>query len=207
MFKIGPLGVAADMDWTAEQIDDIVSRSEYQHEGSVEDGNLTMAQIDDPHNLKEKTRAREQMAKAKAAGKKTASDKAGVPPEKIVKALVLALNAESLEMAFPYLLLHCMAWRLLQAVKDSCHAVLAKIHTQSYMEKENELPWVVGYIFLAAGRPGQVKPDYRPMESAVVAFEDFISSGANIMAISIAEEVGFPIGFEIEQEETEGGAY
>jgi hypothetical protein len=73
MFKTGFAGVAADVDWTAEQIDNIVTRSEYRYEGSTENKTLTMTQIDDPHELRGRTRAREEMAKAKAAGKKTVS--------------------------------------------------------------------------------------------------------------------------------------
>ncbi|KAK9350684.1 hypothetical protein V1523DRAFT_399017 [Lipomyces doorenjongii] len=117
MFKLG----AADVDWTAEQIDDIVARSEYK---SSE-------------------------AKANAVGKKTVADSAGFGPEQLVKALVLTLDAETLEMAFPYLTMHRFSWMLLRAVKESCDPVLKELYTPRYIEKESELPWVVGYVFMA----------------------------------------------------------
>ncbi|KAK9235391.1 hypothetical protein V1525DRAFT_271654 [Lipomyces kononenkoae] len=116
-------GTAANVDWTAERIDDIVARSEYKYEGSSETGTLTMTQIDDPQELRERARMRHRKARAKAVGKMTEADR--LDPEQLVEALVLTLNAETRKMAFPYLTMHRFAWMLLRAVKESCDPVLA----------------------------------------------------------------------------------
>ncbi|KAK9350250.1 hypothetical protein V1523DRAFT_98130 [Lipomyces doorenjongii] len=200
MFKLG----AADVDWTAEQIDDIVARSEYKCEGSSETGTLTMTQIDDPQELSERTRMRRQKAKANAVGKKTVADSAGFGPEQLVKALVLTLDAETLEMAFPYLTMHRFAWMLLRAVKESCDPVLKELYTPRYIEKENELPWVVGYVFMAAIGHGRM-PDYRPMKSAADALNNMIGGGAGRISIRVARKMGFGIQFEVEEEEAQDG--
>lgn len=155
-----------DVDWTAERIGDIVARSEYQHEGSAEHGNFTMAQINDPDELRRRTRAREQAAKSRAAGKKTISEGARLAPEQLIRALTLALHAETLEMAYPYLILHRMCWRLLRGVKESCDPILRKLYTPTYIEKESQLPVVVGYILMTASLG-----NYTPLQCATICFQ------------------------------------
>ncbi|OBR02109.1 Ank-repeat protein mbp1 [Colletotrichum higginsianum IMI 349063] len=83
----------AGVEWTPDLLDDIVARSAYRQEGSIDNGDLIMAQIDDPQELR-----------ARAAGKGRAAD--GLVPDELVATLVMALNCESLEMAFPYLMMH-----------------------------------------------------------------------------------------------------
>ncbi|KAK9322283.1 hypothetical protein V1517DRAFT_140982 [Lipomyces orientalis] len=200
MFKIG----TANVDWTAERIDDIVARSEYKDEGSSEAGTLIMTQIDDPQELRERTRMQRQKAKANAVGKNTVADSAGFGPEQLVKALVLALHAETLEMAFPYLTMHRFAWMLLRAVKESCDPVLKELYTTRYIEKESELPWVVGHIFMAASGHRGI-PDYRPMKSAADALNRMIGDGAGRVSITVARKMGFGIEFEVEEEEAQDG--
>ncbi|KAM6523044.1 hypothetical protein FSOLCH5_003669 [Fusarium solani] len=190
----------AEMNWTPELIDDIVARSAYQWEGSVDNGDLIMTQIDDPQELRAKDRLRQQKAKARAAGKDTATD--GLVPEELAKTLVLALNSESLEMAFPYLLMHRWCWILLRSVKDNCDPVLRELYTPAYMEKESELPWVVGYILTAASGVDGVR-DLRLLNLAAEPFNGMISSGAGQIAIEIARKIGKDIQFENDDSEDE----
>lgn len=64
--------------------------------------------------------------------------------------LANALHAECLEMSIDYLLLHRICWRLLRQVNDACKPKLLEMYGGGYLEKENQLPFVVGYIFMAA---------------------------------------------------------
>lgn len=162
--------------WTAKNIDYIVSQSEYEEEGSVEDGTFAMGQIDDPQALREK-RAR--------ANRKKAVEGAAMSPNLLIRALVLALQAESLEFAFPYIFLHRWSWKLLRAVKETCDPLLRQIYTPAYMERENELPFVVGYILMAnSGIDGREKDD-RLMITAAHAVKEFIASGAGEFIVKL----------------------
>ncbi|KAH7121673.1 hypothetical protein EDB81DRAFT_732501 [Dactylonectria macrodidyma] len=193
----------AEMNWTPELIDDIVARSAYHWEGSVDNGDLIMTQIDDPQELRARGRLRQKKAKARAAGKDTATD--GLAPEELAKTLVLALNSESLEMAFPYLLMHRWCWKLLRSVKDNCDSVLRELYTPAYLDKESELPWVVWYILAAAsGNDGGVR-DLRLLNLAAESYKDMIDSGAGQVAIEIARKIGKDVQFENDDPNDETG--
>ncbi|KAM5361038.1 hypothetical protein ACJZ2D_013365 [Fusarium nematophilum] len=116
---------------------------------------------------------------------------------------ILALNSESLEMAFPYLVMHRWCWNLLRSVKDNCDPVLREVYTPAYMDKESELPWVVGYIFTAASGIDGVR-DLRLLSLAVEACNDMISAGAGRVAIEIARKMGKDILFANDDEEAPG---
>ncbi|WYZ36123.1 hypothetical protein EsH8_XI_000006 [Colletotrichum jinshuiense] len=127
----------ADIEWTPELLDDIVARSAYQQEGLVDNGDLIMTQIDDPQDLRARNRLRQQNANAEASRKDRAAG--GLAPEELVTTLVMALNCESYEMAFPYLVMHRWCWSLLRSVKDACDPVLRELYTAAYMEKETAI--------------------------------------------------------------------
>ncbi|KAK0386743.1 hypothetical protein NLU13_6579 [Sarocladium strictum] len=195
-----PVTKRADMKWTPELLDDIVARSTFEVDGSAENGDFIMSQIDDPKELREKDRLREKRAKARDAGKDKAA--AELIPEKLIESLTLALNSESLEMAFPWLLMHRWCWKLLGAVRDHCDSALRERYTFAYMEKECELPWVVGYILMAASGI-QGPPDLKLLQLAGEACQEMISSGSGRIAITICELIGKSIEF---REEMPAGA-
>jgi hypothetical protein len=140
--------------------------------------------------LREKRRDREKNAKAVTADKKPVGARGRLAPQELVETLVLALNAESLEMMFLYLIVHRMAWMALRAIKHSCDSILRQLYTPQYIERESELPFVIGYIFMAASGAQKGVIDSRPMELAVVAFESMINSGAGQIAIDLAAQLG-----------------
>ncbi|KAM4056657.1 hypothetical protein HRG_003526 [Hirsutella rhossiliensis] len=201
MFDERYLGGTEQLEWTPERVDQVLSRAEYEVEGSVEDGNLALSQIDDPDKLREIRRA--QQGKARRAGAKTGSDKARLAPEKLVQSLILALQAETLEHAFPYLLLHRFSWRLLRSVKDNCDPLLRSLHSPAYMERESELPFVVGYIFLAAaGIEYGTLPDDRLLHKAADAMNGMIEAGAGRFTQGFLQSIaGIRVQFEDKVEE------
>ena len=191
MFKTSICG-KTDMNWTAEVLDDFVARSQW--ESTFDDEGLVMTQIDDAHELRARNRSREQKAKAVAAGR---AKTVGFVPEKLTESLILALHSETLEMVFPYLPMHRWCWQLLRSIRSHCDPVLRELYTSAYMETEGELPWVVGYIFMAAS--GLEGPrDMRLLQLAAECFDAMIGSEAGQMAIEIARKVGVNIQFEEE---------
>ena len=70
--------------------------------------------------------------------------------------LANALNAESPELSVDYLRMHRFCWMLLRKVNEVCKPQLVEMGGAGYLEKENQLPFVVGYIFMAATQTGRV---------------------------------------------------
>ncbi|KAJ9138152.1 Ank-repeat protein mbp1 [Pleurostoma richardsiae] len=201
MFKDRYVHETGQVDWTPEHVDDIVERSEYEIENEAEDGTtLTMEKIDDQKRLEEK-RGKAELKRKKAVRKKV-TEGGRVAPEQLVKALVLALQAESMEMAFPYLTLHRWCWRLLRNVKEACDPLLRELYTPAYMERESELPFAVGYIFLAASGADGGRKDDRLMRAAAAAMLSMIDSGAGAVAIKILKEkLSFDVTFAEEEDD------
>ncbi|KAH8172494.1 hypothetical protein LIA77_06749 [Sarocladium implicatum] len=179
-----------DMDWTAEMLDDIVARSLWTYDDEAK----TMSQIDDPQELRARNRIREQRAKARDAGKTKA---AGLAPEKLTEDLVLALQSETLEMIYPYLLMHRWCWDLLRSVKGRCDPVLRELHTGAYMEKESELPCVLAFILMAAIGAGGPH-DMRPLKLAAECFSDMVNADTGKIAIQALRKAGMEIHFKEE---------
>ncbi|KAM7199130.1 hypothetical protein V8F33_004605 [Rhypophila sp. PSN 637] len=102
------------VDWTPEHVEDILARSAFDIKGG------TIEKIDDPAKLREK--------RAKAAKKQKSAGKADtarrVQPADLIWALSWALENESREMAFPYLVLHRLSWGLLRKIKEKCDPLL-----------------------------------------------------------------------------------
>ncbi|KAK6950618.1 hypothetical protein Daesc_007142 [Daldinia eschscholtzii] len=169
------------VDWTAEHIARIVDRSMWETEGSEEDGTLILGQVD-PKKLKPKSKP----TKANKFSK--------FPPEELIRALMFALQGEALEFTLPYTAMHRECWELLRAVRKHCDPLLRQIFTPEYMERETELPFVVGYILCA---PIERK-DMRLLVEAGAAVTEFVRSDGNTV-INLLNSIGVPVIFETEE--------
>ncbi|CAH0045823.1 unnamed protein product [Clonostachys solani] len=176
-------GHESELNWTPEMVQDILARSRSLVE-EPSDNRIIMSQLDDP---------------VKGKGKGQQKDKTDMPTaEELVKALVLALHFESLEMAFPYTLMHRWCWNLLRQVKNECDPLLRELYTPAYLERENQLPWIIGYILMAAsGIDGGVQ-DGRLLEAAADVFNVMTETEAGMVSIVVMKKLGFDIGFEVE---------
>lgn len=139
-FKSRYAGEAERVDWIIEQIDAICSLSEYQQVGSGEEDILQFHSIPDAEELRRK---REQHRR-----KPISAD--SLRPESLLRELMFSLQNESLELQFSYLLLHRLCWQLLGQVKEHCDALLCERYGSRYIERENQLTFLVGYILEAA---------------------------------------------------------
>ncbi|KAF3058017.1 hypothetical protein GL218_05222 [Daldinia childiae] len=150
------------VDWTAEHIAKIVDLSLWETEGLEEEGTLMLGQVD--------------TKKLKRKPKSIKVNKfSELPPEQLIRALMFALQGEALELALPYTAMHRECWELLRAVRKHCDPLLRQMFTSKYMERETELPFVVGWIFTALWE-GQ---DTKLLAEAGVAVTEFIRSDGN----------------------------
>ncbi|KAK1761825.1 hypothetical protein QBC33DRAFT_574654 [Phialemonium atrogriseum] len=195
MFMDRYLRATGQVDWTPEHIDDIIARSEFELEGSADGGTLSMGQIDDPAQLKA-------MKAERRRQKKKAVDGARMSPEQLIQHLTMALQAETMEISFPYLMMHRWCWRLLRAVKDACDPFLRQLYTPAYMDRETQLPFVVGYIFLtASGAEGGIR-DMRLLEASAPAVDGLTGTGVGAFLLKVMrEKLGFNIQFSQEDED------
>src|SRR4051812_41611691 len=98
--------------------------SKYRVRDSREDPKLVVQRVNDPAEMLGSTRiSRADGKEAKGAGRSK------VAPGEPIKALALCLDAEAVEVSFPYLVLHRSSWKLLYAVNDACFRSLQMIIT------------------------------------------------------------------------------
>lgn len=74
----------------------------------------------------------------------------GVRPIQLLDSLLNAVQEEVLELSFSHFRLHITCWLLLRSIKEALDVDLRDIFNPGYLEKENQLPFIVGYIFIAA---------------------------------------------------------
>jgi hypothetical protein len=80
---------------------------------------------------------------------KSKTKKKQLPAANLLGVLRAVLQAEVLESSFDYLLLHRFCWRLLRGVKDDCCDTPIKIFGPDYLEREDQLPFVVDCVFMS----------------------------------------------------------
>ncbi|EQB44956.1 hypothetical protein CGLO_16239 [Colletotrichum gloeosporioides Cg-14] len=178
---------APGMVWTTELIDNVLSRSEWEEENDG-DQIVSMSRVIDPKMLTEIR---------KGKNKKLAEDGGRLPPEKLVRSLLFALQSEIMEVAFPYLLMHRWCWTVLRTVKEQCDPLLRELFTPAYIERENQLPFVVGWILAAMNSSGEVLQDRRLLESAAVVLNTFLSAGpSGSICSSVLETIGIHVQVE-----------
>lgn len=120
--------------------------------------------------------------------------------EELLEKLRNALQGEVLELSFDYALLHRFCWRLLRAVKDECADDLRQMYGPSYIEKESELPFVVGYILHASVARDQAanypvfesrrtgNTNAQLLDKVAHELEGMIASGAGSMVAMVLEK-------------------
>lgn len=113
--------------------------------------------------------------------------------------LANVLHAESVELSIDYLRMHRSCWTLLRNVNQGCRPKLLEIYGGGYLEKENQLPFVVGYIFMTATstsrlanlllpRRGDVEISSRLLATAAGVIEAMIDTGAGAAEMDMLEK-------------------
>ncbi|KAI1262316.1 hypothetical protein F5Y18DRAFT_397995 [Xylariaceae sp. FL1019] len=192
MFKARYVDNSGQVDFTPDHVNQIINLSLFEEETN-EDGGFVLGQIDDPKKVKERK-------KLQNSRKHKASTNGNMPLEQLIRPLVLALHVESLEFAFPYLHFHRWCWRVLRSVKDACDPILRQLYTSAYLENESQLPWVVGWIFMAASGLEAGISDRRPLQKAAEAMEDFFATGSSsfIAKNVLSAKFGMSLEFDVE---------
>ncbi|KAF3479709.1 uncharacterized protein GIQ15_06685 [Arthroderma uncinatum] len=134
MFKARFCEGSDQTDWTPEDIKHVVSKSNWDwDEEEVSSEGLSVFSITQAEKKKQTTTTLGQ-----------------INAVELLERLRNAIQGESLELNIPYLTLHRVCWLVLRKVNLHCSETLQEMFGAGYLEKENQLPLVVGYIFMAA---------------------------------------------------------
>lgn len=150
--------------------------------------------------------------KSKGTGKRlTRSVASGVKPIEVLNALLNAIQSESLELTFDHFRLHTFCWRLLRNIQTHLDDDLRKIYGAGYLEKENQLPWIVGCIFMTASETSRLAGVLLPKKKEIVtsrllqmaagAIKTMIDSGAGAMEIGMLRK---QFGTEVDMDDLLG---
>jgi hypothetical protein len=71
------------------------------------------------------------------------------PPEALIL-ICQSIMGEELALTFDHFRLHRSAWRVLRAINEENENDLKRIYGPGYLERENQLPFLAGYIFMTA---------------------------------------------------------
>ncbi|KAF5536712.1 hypothetical protein FPHYL_12922 [Fusarium phyllophilum] len=133
MFFERYLQKSGQVNLTPENVDAIISRSNYLEDSSEDE--LAFVKADSDKKQKQKQ-------------KKKATDGGKLKAGALLKLLAMALTAEMFEFSFPYLVLHRWSWKFLRQIKSVCDPVLRRLYGPAYLDQEKQLPFTVGYILM-----------------------------------------------------------
>ncbi|PVH92820.1 hypothetical protein DM02DRAFT_698351 [Periconia macrospinosa] len=145
-------------------------------------------------------------------GDTKAAPKKQLPVNKCVGLVRDLLHAETVEVSFDYFRMHRQCWRLLRVVKNHCRADLIRIYGPEYLDKESQLPFVVGYVLMTATSTQQigdmpkarlpgVQVTSQVLEGAKHVIEGMLESGAGALVVDqiLPRALDLHIEFEAEQ--------
>lgn len=177
------------VQWTADHIRNILSRSEWEFGSSADESGAKFVrdEVDGSQELREIS-----------SDKNKATEERGdrVSPQKLIRSLAWALQGESIELAFPYLAVHRLCWKMLRAVKQECDPLLREKYTPAYMDNETELPLVVGYILMANSGAGAQPKDDRLLRAAAEILDTFADTVGKF-GLNLLGTMGFNVEFRI----------
>ena len=187
--------------WTRESIQQIIE-AKMDDESDNDESDSSHSKV----TTAEKKPRKSQKSATGSLMSKPKGEKHATTTLDFLKGLASALHAEALELSVGYLRIHRFCWMLLRAVNDRCGPKLLEIYGGGYLEKENQLPFVVGYIFMTATETSRVanlllpkrqggEVSSRLLAVAAEVMEVMIDTGAGAMEINM---LGMIHGFELD---------
>jgi hypothetical protein len=109
---------------------------------------------------------------------------------KLLGLLCDLLHVEMIEIQYDYFRLHRQCWRLLRFIKDRCRDDLIKRFGPDYIEKESQLPFIVGYVLLSATSSQQLGDMLKARLPGVEVTDKMIADAKDVVKGMIAEGAG-----------------
>lgn len=190
------------LQWTRESIQPII-QSKVDDDSDNDDGHSAPPEVTSTN----KNSARVEVSATGALLRKPKKNQDLTTTVDFLEDLANALHTESVELSIDYLCVHRSCWRVLRNVNERCRPKLLEMYGAGYLEKENQLPFVVGYIFMTATPTSRIanlllprrdggEVSSRLLATAAEAMKGMIDSGAGAIEIKRLEgNFGFEIDF------------
>ncbi|KAG5743055.1 hypothetical protein H9Q72_013948 [Fusarium xylarioides] len=179
---------SGQVDLTRENVDSIISRSNYLEDNS--EAELAFVKADRAPDLK----------KQKQKQKKKATDGGKLKAGALLKPLAMALTAEMFEFSFPYLVLHRWSWKSLRQIKVVCDPVLRRLYGPAYLDQEKQLPFTVGYILMTFAEDPDGDGEELMRTAAEVFNEGICQKQIGDFTIRVAGEL-YGLEFELDDDD------
>ncbi|EXJ91614.1 hypothetical protein A1O3_00162 [Capronia epimyces CBS 606.96] len=131
----------------------------------------------------------------------------------LLRTLRSSLQVEIIEFSFDYFSMHRNCWRLLRNVKEATKDRMRQIFGSDYLDKESQLPSVVGYIFMYMAQDDKLAKQLglkAPGGRFRTASRELLETAAEAIDIMIAAKAGgfvaarmeltYGVEFEMEEE-------
>ncbi|EYE92270.1 uncharacterized protein EURHEDRAFT_415694 [Aspergillus ruber CBS 135680] len=134
-------------------------------------------------------------ARSKQPSKEQRHRRRRFTPPQLLQALRNSLGAEALEFSFDYLKMHKICWTLLRSVERQCRPHLTQMFGPMYIEHENQLPYVVSYVFMAATETDHINAIIAKKENVVTSA--LLVEAADALGEHIRDGVGTAVSREM----------
>jgi hypothetical protein len=139
---------AARLDMTAEDVQRILDKAVVDKDASDDDRESDRTNQGLPELLIEDIPKEHALLNRKL--RKQWEQYHACTPAQLLQSLRDAIQSEVFELTFDHFRLHRMCWRFLRMIKETLDEDLKRFYGPGYLERESQLPFVVGYIFMAA---------------------------------------------------------
>lgn len=113
----------------------------------------------------------------------------GVRPIQLLNSLLNAIQSEMVELTFNHFRMHTFSWRLLRNLKEELDADLRDIYGPGYLERENQLPFLVGYIFMTGAQTSRLEGLLAPKKKVEVS-NRLLEKAASVVNLMLATGAG-----------------
>lgn len=199
---------AQNFSWTMETLQPLIDAKVDNDFQDGEEDTESALPTDKKETTSRKAKKNRKKTKPAASGAliiKAKRSEHNMPIVHFLQDLVQGLSAEKMETTFDYLIMHRFCWKLLRSVNMACQDQLRNIYGGGYLDEEYRLPFIVGYIFLAADNASSaagllpkkegVKVNSKVLATAADALTEVLGTGANSMGMKRLELLGLSIDF------------
>ena len=175
----------AAVSWTPEIIKPIIESKLDDSEPEDADGAETASKGFKPADAKKK-----KQSSSGALIRKPKRKSQSLPTNEFLLDIANCFHAECVEMSIDYLRMHLCCWNFLRKVNEVCKPRLLRTYGGGYLEKESQLPFVVGYIFMAATATSKIANVLVPKRDGVEVSSKLLQTSAEPLNELIATTGG-----------------
>ena len=188
------------VSWTTESIKPIIEAKYEENSDAEEATQATPPPEEKDDNLTSRSKKKATVKTPKTTRPKQSSSgtllrrhsrsTTSIPTTAFLLDLANALHAERVELNTDYLRIHRFCWTMLRRVHEACKPRLLETYGGGYLEREDQLPFVVGYIFMSASATAEIAGLLIKKKDGVETSNKLLMRAADVMGEMIGEGKG-----------------